>query len=275
MGRKRLELSEMTEQQRKNREKNERAKMRRVHYETQQQENKPDPRDNIVHREVNNIRPHNKLDDLEVISYVLKSPSFYMHLIPASILGFYLGHQGYKMLSQFMDFQDAIFSAVIAEVIALICAVCIPLAKKGFHRGLLVIILISGFGLSTIFLHNGLNTAAYRQTTYYVNAEKKRDAIQASINQITTMIDKLPANHVKRKEKLMNDKKLYFADLKEIDSISSSNHKASLIPSGVIFYNLWVRLSAMICCAILLHALVLNIVSRINKFNCVGINARI
>jgi hypothetical protein len=261
MARPRLALAEMTPEQVYNREKNERAKQRKEQhaYQTVQKGasgHSALPAQSSGIRANAQVPAHSNLQSADPVSkweQLFANPIFYAYLAPISTLVSYCGYQGYLFLSLSLTRNDAISSAVIAELVMVICSVYIPMLRGLAKGALLALFLAGGVGV-TLYVESCISAHALSAASASHAIEENRTALKSLIADMDRILADTAPEQLAKRNALISRKTTAISDLAQLSKPSSQS--STPLGSGMVWYNVWIRIAAMLCCALLLHRFV-------------------
>ena len=192
-----------------------------------------------------------------MIGRYISQPSIVFLLLSILALSAYLIHQGILFFSTVdNDNVSAISSAVVSELLPLLCAACFALSVSKMQRFLSGLLLTGSIIGLSLFMHAALSQKQVDTSANVSHLEKQRENILLSIETLNAAAAALPSNFVSKKQDIIQQIDVKQASLSNLDTnIARAISDASSASNVLLSYGVWLRIAAMILNAILAHAL--------------------
>lgn len=208
------------------------------------------------------LPPQNQSEDdiskswLKIARYI-SQPSVAFLILSITALSGYLIHQGILFFSTVDNNNvSAISSAVVSELLPLVCAACFALSVSRMRRFLSGLLLTGSIIGLSLFMHAALSQKQADTSTNVIHLQKQRDSILLSIDNLNESISALPSNFVSKKQDIIRQVDAKQLSLAQLDArIAQATKKATSAGNVLLSYGVWLRIAAMILNAILAHAL--------------------
>lgn len=224
---------ELTEEQKKNRIRNERAKNKKENVFSI---------DDGMPKKI--IKKESVKNPWSILSSYLIRPNSVMNISSIALISSYLVYQFYL--------SSDIFTGMIVEFLSIIFAILLSMSVGFFSRFFSSLCLVCVIGFSAIVLHDGLSARRVNDDFALNSLKTERQIIVDQINQLNDDISNLPSNFVSRKNELRSRLPELSAQLSNL----STQIKLESKPNGYDISSLIIRVLCMIANMLLVHSLV-------------------
>jgi hypothetical protein len=271
MTKRRIPDDQLTPEQLKNRQRNDRAKAKRempissnVHHinrdligitNSVKLPNSTKIGDYEITSEIKSVEynPSNNLDKYNKIGDKICDPAITWQLILATALTGYLSYQTYEYLfaSGYSSAQAA-STALVCEITLILSSAYLSIASTFKSKVMLTLILVGTILGIALFFKEGVTSFEGKNTEEFSRLNDQRSFAVQTIKNTNKNIEALELDDVKRKTKLEETSLKAQQEIKSIDSMLSSMHTVS--QSGIsTTFSIWIRICAMLLNCLIVH----------------------